>query len=201
EAPDHAAVQLDLVHALQAAGLLQLQGAIRGEHDERREAVRGLDDGREVVRGGAPRGREHDAGAPAHARLPEREEPGAALVHDGMTPKARGRQRRPGERRRARAGAHHDVLHPGSCEASEEQARPFGEQVLRHPETPSAPSSAASFQRVSTSSLSGSEPATIPQPAYRESVRSTSTPERNATTNSPSPRASKQPSGPAYQPR
>ena len=54
--------------------------------------------------------------------------------------------------------------------------------------------------RDSASSCSGSDPATIPHPANARIVLAleSTSPQRSAIPNSPSPRASNQPTGPAY---
>ncbi len=60
------------------------------------------------------------------------------------------------------------------------------------------------FAEDSATSASGSEPATMPQPAksrIREGSSSDTAPQRSAMPHSPSPTASIQPTGPAYRPR
>ena len=70
-----------------------------------------------------------------------------------------------------------------------------------NPQPASAGSSAPSLISVSASSADGSEPRTMPQPAYSRAVGPRSRAHRSATQNSPSPVASVQPIAPAYQPR
>src|SRR6185312_16041523 len=66
---------------------------------------------------------------------------------------------------------------------------------------PNPRSITCSFKQDSAYSLSASESATIPQPAKSVALLPSTSAERNATTNSPSPLAPIQPIGPAYQPR
>src|SRR5581483_6947868 len=61
--------------------------------------------------------------------------------------------------------------------------------------------SALNFNSVSSSSRAGSESGITPTPAYSLAPSSQRRPQRSATANSPSPRASTQPTAPAYQPR
>src|SRR6478609_11565011 len=91
-------------------------------------------------------------------------------------------QRSPGEGRRTRTRADHDVFDAGPSQGSEQQPRPFGQQRRCHAETPSAPKSAASFQRVSANSLGALESDTTPAPAYSSACFPATTPQRKATT-------------------
>src|SRR5690606_16846283 len=69
------------------------------------------------------------------------------------------------------------------------------------PSAPRAASTGRSFRHDSAYSLSGSESATMPQPAYSQASSPSNRPDRKATANSPWPWLSTQPLGPAYQPR
>src|SRR5690606_35947350 len=65
------------------------------------------------------------------------------------------------------------------------------------PSTPSAASSVPNFALVSASSASGSDPATMPAPAYTRTACPAVSAQRIVTTHSPSPSASVQPTRPA----
>lgn len=78
-------------------------------------------------------------------------------------------------------------------------ATPWDPVGLRPPGSyaSSASSNALNFRSVSANSRSGSDPATIPPPAYRRARAASITAERMPTRNSPPPRWSIQPTGPA----
>src|SRR5450759_5777904 len=67
--------------------------------------------------------------------------------------------------------------------------------------SPNAEATTCILFRDSSHSRAGSESATMPHTANSAADRPETTPQRSATTNSPSPSAPTQPSGPAYQPR
>ena len=126
----------------------------------------------------------------------EREEARRALVEEHADPEPGRRPQREGERRRARPGADDRVGDAGRDELGGEGAQEPGVAHASSSGIPSAEITACSLIRDSSHSRSGSESATIPQPANSVArVRST-IPHRSATHSSPSPSAPSHPIGP-----
>ena len=112
-----------------------------------------------------------------------------------------------GQRRRARARTHNRRLKPQSSERLYRDRRPQTVDVTKinghSPPVPytSAFSSVCNFSLISANSLAGSEPATIPAPAYSLALQPSISAERMPTINSLLPSVSIQPKGAVYSPR
>src|SRR5690606_18051414 len=137
------------------------------------------------------------------ARHAQREKGGRALIHMHPDPQPRmiGAHHGDGGRPGTRADAH--VAHARPDQLIDERAdEHVGDLLAIHrPFAPKAASMGRSLRQDSSNSLSASESATIPHPAYNKARSPAKSAERMATANSPSPRTSTQPTGPAYQPR
>ena len=136
----------------------------------------------------------------ARGRRPHR--PAAAReLHARLRAAAR-RPRRCPSPRRAAAQRMRPPLRRADGTVMSSAVQPARARVGGHrrgcPQPSSAAWKAANFDWVSASSAAGSEPATMPQPANSRALSSpTSSAQRSARPNSPSPRASSQPTGPA----
>src|SRR5262249_37613919 len=100
-----------------------------------------------------------------------------------------------------------EVPNAGSDQGVDEDADKRGEGPARVPSGRHEPlasradSTGRSFQHDSAYSRAGSEAAAIPQPANSVASSPDRSAQRIPTANSPAPRRSSQPTGPAYQPR
>src|SRR5262249_32004064 len=175
--------------------------------DQGNARVGGLDDGREKVGGGRPRGAHERDRLASGLRQAQAKEGGRALVEVQPEPSAGVARDGQRERRRARARTDAEVPNAGSDQGVDEAANKRGEGLARlpigrhDPLAARADSTGRSFQHDPAYSRAGFEAATIPQPANSVASFPDRSAERIPTANSPSPRRSSQPTGPAYQPR
>ena len=98
-----------------------------------------------------------------------------------------------GTARRARL----DGAHAPRAHAACGEGQPAAHMTVQAQPQRSESRNARNFRSVSSSSFAGSESATMPAPAKRVARSSWSAAQRSASANTPSPRASTQPTGPA----
>src|SRR5205823_13681044 len=189
EEPHMAAVEMLLIHRLRGAESVQLQGAIRGERDERHARRLRLEDGGKEARACGARRRDGEGGTSGALCRAEGDEGGAALVEDHAHAKPRfggaGQDERGGPGARTEDG----LAHARRAKLVDEGASEEGVQVLgcAQPVTPSAERSARAFSSVSAHSPSAVEPATIPAPTYNRAEGPRKSAQRSATARSARP--------------
>ncbi len=129
EAAHVVAVQLHLVDGLGGGGLLHVERAIGGEHDQWQVRQASFDDGRKIVGGGRARSAQKRARAAADAHVAERQKGGRTLVDHRAHAEPCGVLSGPRKRCGARAGADPNVLDARVAQGREQQPRPLADQV------------------------------------------------------------------------
>jgi hypothetical protein len=166
-----AAVQMVLVDRLRRAAIPQLRRPVGGQHDQRNPSQRSLDDGRREVDGGRARRREQDHRAARRPGDAKGEEPGRTLVDEHPHPdsawarsaSASGVEREPGQTTASRMPAR-----ASSSTKARSGSAAGGVDERAHGSSPGRPRAAATARILildSSHSRSGSESATMPQPA------------------------------------
>ncbi len=163
------AVELFLIEGLVRTRVGQLPGAVGGHDQERDQCALRFEDRRVEMSARASRSREQYRRLAGDPGLAECHERGTSLVDDYVDRDVFFGCQRERQRRGARAGTHHGMPHAGAGKGTHEESRMRGVEIARFQASPdvspSTPKMVRSFQSVSRSSRSGSDPATIPPPA------------------------------------